>query len=375
MIKNSRTPKKIRHHLKHFFIPHVHNDYKPHIFRETSVSILLSTTLFLFGLSVGSAYIIQGTEVGKSIISKVLIDLTNKNRKENNLLPLSENPKLYDASLLKAKDMLGNQYFAHESPAGLTPWHFLEMVNYEYTYAGENLAINHTDNDQTETAWMNSPLHRKNILDSNFEEIGISAYTGDYNGKNTIFVVQMFGTPAEEHNTLTMATENTKKEEVVKDDTTVIKKDIVKVATKEVLSKTPETKEENSIIKTTPDLENISSSTISTATNTFAATLNASTNTVALSVSSSPSLKVEGVANKNYSKIYERLIYNGSNYVQNMLQILFVIIFIATLTDVLIEIKRQHLRHIAYAVLLLIILVTLMYINKNYFEINLKVLF
>ncbi len=374
MTENSRTPKKIRHHLKHFLIPHVHNDYKPHIFRETSVSILLGTTLFLFGLSVGSAYIIQGTEIGKSIISKVLIDLTNKNRLENNLQSLTENPKLYTAALLKAKDMLGNQYFAHESPAGLTPWHFLEVAKYEYTYAGENLAINHVDNEQTETAWMNSPLHRKNILDSNFQEVGISAYSGDYNGRNTIFVVQMFGTPAEKYETLALATENTKEveENNVEKINTVssTEKDIVKVATKEVLAKIPESKVENSIIKTNQDLKNISSSTISTTTNTFTTTVNISTGTVSLSSSSSSSLKVEGAANKNYSKIYERLIYNGSNYVQNMLQILFVIIFIATLTDVLIEIKRQHVRHIAYAVLLLIILTTLMYLNKNYFELN-----
>lgn len=366
MTENSRSPKKIRHHLKHFLIPHVHNDYKPHIFREVSVSVILATTLFLFGLSVGSAYIIQGTVIGREIISKVLIDLTNENRISNNLTPLNENNKLTLAALLKAKDMLGRQYFAHESPTGATPWSFIEQANYEYTYAGENLAINHIDNNQTENAWMNSPLHRKNILDSNFEEIGISAYSGDYQNRNTIFVVQMFGTPAKNYDSTILATENTKEETNVEKTNTEpsIKKEVVKVAKKEVLAKTPESKIESMATKTISTLENSSSSVI-----------NNSTNTLLASTATTEVLKVEGTSNKNYSNIYERLIYNGSNYVQNMLQILFVIIFIATLTDILVEIKKQHMRHIAYAVLLLIILITLMYLNKNYFELNFKVLF
>ncbi len=370
MIENSRSPKKIRHHLKHFFIPHEHNDFKPHIFREVSVSVILATTLFLFGLSIGSAYIIQGTVIGREIISKVLIDLTNENRISNNLTPLNENNKLTLAALLKAKDMLGRQYFAHESPTGATPWSFIEQANYEYTYAGENLAINHIDNNQTDNAWMNSPLHRKNILDSNFEEIGISAYSGDYQNRNTIFVVQMFGTPAKNYDSTILATENVKIEndtQEINTNTNTPKEPVKKVLareTKKVLAKNPESKIESIATKTTPTLENSSSSV-----------LNNSTNTLLAPTATTEVLKVEGTSNKNYSNIYERLIYNGSNYVQNMLQILFVIIFIATLTDILVEIKKQHMRHIAYAVLLLIILITLMYLNKNYFELNFKVLF
>ncbi|HCS79343.1 TPA: hypothetical protein DIV55_06435, partial [Patescibacteria group bacterium] len=44
-------------------------------------------------------------------------------------------------------------------------------------------------------AWMNSPSHRENILDSNFKEIGVAVADGKLTGTDGILVVQMFGTP------------------------------------------------------------------------------------------------------------------------------------------------------------------------------------
>ena len=42
---------------------------------------------------------------------------------------------------------------------------------------------------------MNSPLHKKNILNGKYTEIGIAVETGMVNGKEKTFVVQMFGSP------------------------------------------------------------------------------------------------------------------------------------------------------------------------------------
>jgi hypothetical protein len=43
---------------------------------------------------------------------------------------------------------------------------------------------------------MNSPTHRANILDGHFTEIGIATAQGVYEGRITTFIVEMFGTPA-----------------------------------------------------------------------------------------------------------------------------------------------------------------------------------
>ena len=44
-------------------------------------------------------------------------------------------------------------------------------------------------------AWMNSPTHRENILNSNYEEIGIGVVEGNLAGVDTTIIVQFFGTP------------------------------------------------------------------------------------------------------------------------------------------------------------------------------------
>jgi regulator of replication initiation timing len=45
-------------------------------------------------------------------------------------------------------------------------------------------------------AWMNSPGHRANILNSKYEEIGIAVLKGEFEGKTTWLAVQEFGRPA-----------------------------------------------------------------------------------------------------------------------------------------------------------------------------------
>jgi hypothetical protein len=65
--------KKLFRALKHLFIPHDKNDYKPHLFRELGVSVLLFTSVFLLGSSAGSSFFIHKTVLGADIASSVLI--------------------------------------------------------------------------------------------------------------------------------------------------------------------------------------------------------------------------------------------------------------------------------------------------------------
>jgi hypothetical protein len=96
----------------------------------------------------------------------------------------------------KANDEATKGYFAHTSPQGLTPWYWFQQVGYNFDYAGENLAVNFSDSEDVTTAWMNSPEHRANILNTDFTQIGIAAAQGVYEGEPTTFVVEEFGTPA-----------------------------------------------------------------------------------------------------------------------------------------------------------------------------------
>ena len=131
-----------------------------------------------------------------TVLPSVVIDLTNDERQLTDVQPLSRNPILDEAARQKAEHMAEKGYFAHYSPGGVSPWHWFREVGYQFAYAGENLAVHFTDSRAVVQAWMDSPSHRENIENENFTEIGVGTARGQYNGFDTIFVVQMFGTPA-----------------------------------------------------------------------------------------------------------------------------------------------------------------------------------
>ncbi len=182
--------------LKKYFIPHRGNNHQPHILRRQTVTAALVLLLLIEAVFLVQILVIWPlTGIFSSILPGVLVDLTNSSRAQNNIPSLKVNPLLEQAAQLKAEDMAAKSYFAHTSPEGVEPWYWLAKVNYNYSGAGENLAINFSDSNDIANAWMNSPGHRANILDNRFSEIGIATAKGLYQGKETIFVVQYFGRP------------------------------------------------------------------------------------------------------------------------------------------------------------------------------------
>ena len=123
-----------------------------------------------------------------------VIRYVNEARSKEGLLELATSEKLTEVAKAKVNDMVTNHYFAHTSPVGLTPWHWFETVGYDYRYAGENLAINFITAESEQAAWMNSPTHRKNIMNVNYQEIGVAVAAGEVNGALGIIAVQEFGT-------------------------------------------------------------------------------------------------------------------------------------------------------------------------------------
>ena len=125
--------------------------------------------------------------------SREIILETNRVRTANNLGPLKANPKLDLAASEKLSDMIAKGYFSHNNPEGVAPWFWIEKNDYEYTHAGENLALGFLRADETVTAWMNSPSHRANIINTNYNEIGVATGKATINGITGILTVQMFG--------------------------------------------------------------------------------------------------------------------------------------------------------------------------------------
>jgi hypothetical protein len=182
--------------IKHYLIPHAGNDHHPHIFRYKAVAVILGACLVLLSLSLAGSSLLKNSDFLGAIYASALVDLTNADRAIASLPSLAQNNVLTQAAELKAIDMTSKGYFAHNSPDGKTPWGFIYEAGYQFVYAGENLAVNFEESNEVENAWMNSPGHRANILSGKFTEVGIAVREGTYQGKDTVFVVQMFGKPA-----------------------------------------------------------------------------------------------------------------------------------------------------------------------------------
>ncbi len=130
-----------------------------------------------------------------SFSSTTIVAYTNEDRVQNGAGVLLEDKLLDKAAQAKADDMAKLGYFSHVEPDGAQPWHWFTAAGYYYQRAGENLAINFGDAQSLESAWMNSPAHRANLLKQSYTRVGIGIAKGTYQGKPATFVVQFFATP------------------------------------------------------------------------------------------------------------------------------------------------------------------------------------
>src|SRR3989304_10126925 len=184
--------------LAHHFIPHLKEDGLHHRAKALNLSYLFSYLLILvlFGSGLYLIKLKAPQILGQVAFSAdQIIALTNSKRAQNGLGSLAINSQLAQAAASKAGDMYASDYWAHNSPAGKTPWNFISSAGYRYLYAGENLARDFSDAQSVVEAWMASSSHRSNILDDNFKEIGVAVTSGDLEGREVVLVVQMFGTP------------------------------------------------------------------------------------------------------------------------------------------------------------------------------------
>lgn len=202
--------------LKKFFIPHEGNDHRPHVLRKTSIRNIIFVVLFLeiFTFLIPTLTHINKNGGMAAVLPSILANLTNDERQTQKLDTLTINPILNNAAELKARDMAEKGYFAHTSPEGKTPWYWLSKVGYQYQYAGENLAINFNDSKDVTDAWMNSPTHRANIVKDKYSEVGTGIATGMYQGKETIFVAQVYANPLIENNEALKEAKNIEKDTV-----------------------------------------------------------------------------------------------------------------------------------------------------------------
>lgn len=180
----------------HYFIPQERNNYRASVLKPNFLLFLL--VAYLLNQSIIKTLTITKPGIlgySSEITAQKVFDQTNIERQKVGLSPLIYNETLSKSAKAKAEDMFINDYWAHNSPQGKTPWTFFDQAGYKYSIAGENLAKDFDNTDSLMKAWMASPTHKANIIHDRYQEIGIAVVNGTLGGIKTTLVVQHFGTP------------------------------------------------------------------------------------------------------------------------------------------------------------------------------------
>ncbi len=106
-----------------------------------------------------------------------MLELVNEERRKVGVAPLALDDRLNASAKAKVDDMATNDYYGHESPAGIQGYTlaFREM-NHQCSWASENLHILSGDLQNSRgpiMSWMESTKgHREAILDAKYDLVG-----------------------------------------------------------------------------------------------------------------------------------------------------------------------------------------------------------
>ena len=153
--------------------------------------------VFLFGWHQGDYF--AGVTAGladRARLAAEMLARVNDVRRRAGLTPLAPNPRLDRISQQHAEDMLLRSYSGHRTPEGLDPSARARADGYR-PGIGENIVEQRFSAKEALDAWMNSPGHRRNILNPDCRELGLGLAVGEgYDaapGGYRVVWVQSFG--------------------------------------------------------------------------------------------------------------------------------------------------------------------------------------
>ncbi len=118
-----------------------------------------------------------------------VLDLINQERAKYGLGKLTYNGTLDNAAEKHAHHMSVVGKMAHDNIGDGDPGERIRAEGFRKAW-GENVATGQTSPEQVVREWMNSPTHRRNILDPNFKQMGVGYVTAS-NGRS--YWAQEFG--------------------------------------------------------------------------------------------------------------------------------------------------------------------------------------
>jgi uncharacterized protein YkwD len=105
-----------------------------------------------------------------------VLALVNAARAGAGCAAVSPDPGLTAVARAHSADMRDRGYFAHVDPDGRDP--FDRAAAAGVAARAENIAAGQPDAAAVMAAWMDSPGHRRNILDCSLDSLGVGVATG-----------------------------------------------------------------------------------------------------------------------------------------------------------------------------------------------------
>ncbi|MEV5974011.1 CAP domain-containing protein [Streptomyces sp. NPDC051921] len=102
-----------------------------------------------------------------------VVALANAERRRAGCPPLRSDARLREAAQRHADDMAARVSYAHVGKDGRDAGDRISTAGYDWSSWGENIHRGPESPAQAVEDWMNSPGHRKNILNCAFQDIGV----------------------------------------------------------------------------------------------------------------------------------------------------------------------------------------------------------
>lgn len=126
-----------------------------------------------------------------AVAQQQVLDLTNAERAKAGCSALRLDQTLNRVADGHSEDMAARDYFSHNDPEGNGPGVRIDAAGYQGRGWGENIAAGYRSAAAVVEGWMNSDGHRRNILNCNFNELGVGYAEG---GSYGVYWTQVFGT-------------------------------------------------------------------------------------------------------------------------------------------------------------------------------------
>lgn len=115
-----------------------------------------------------------------------VLRLVNEEREKAGVAPLKLDSELTKAAQCRAKEI--TETFSHTRPNGENFRTILDEMGIDSSYAGENIGGGYASPKSAVTAWMNSEGHRSNILNPNYNYLGVGFVNSGTEGYHAYWV-------------------------------------------------------------------------------------------------------------------------------------------------------------------------------------------